>query len=335
MSGLIIKLIVISAIITIVLFLAIVYVYQTTRAIKNEKRITLFALSSVSDHELSFFEQLSKISNNFISYFGKKLVKIPSLKKSSLKYEMYINYNDKNKKASDYVAIKFIVALVLVLLNIVSTFYLINIYVVLGWFVTFFIGFYIPNIILEINFTNKKKQIKDELLDVVIYMNNSFEAGLNIEETIKKITEEFNYAIKDEFLKIDKDLTYGLNLNEAFKRFEKRVDLPEIGYICSTLDVLNQNGGNTLLAFKTIEKYLLKQKNIDKKLNTMNSFLRKIYIITLLVPIITIIILYLYKNDYFKNLISSNIGLVVIVTIILIYIIYILIMKKMLRGEEK
>ena len=333
MSSVIGKLILIVSIIFLI-FLGIgIYLYVTIISIKNEKRITDFALSARDDTQITLFEHINNFLSKIISKLGKLLVKNSYLKKLSQKYEKYIP-NHKKYKSSDYIALKFLSAIVFGLLMFLlfiksSMPFKISILII-----SIIIGFFLPNIVLKSQYVKKQKEIQAELLDVVIFMNNSFKNGLGIYKIIDLVSQKFSPSIKDEFKKIKKDLDYGLDLNQAFKRFKTRINLKEVDYISNTLELILKNEGNVSNAFALVESYLLENQKSEKE--SLSIFLTEKQIISyslLLPPVIIIIILFINKN-YFNSLLNNAIGIVVILTLILVYLLYILIIKKILKGEN-
>ena len=113
------KLLFIALGIAVIIAIIVIYFYKTSQSIKYERRITDFALSSVSDSELSLFDRLTKWLGKLVHNLGSAFAKLKIFKKSIKKYEKYKSINPQYI-ASDYLGIKLLVALILMILNIIT-----------------------------------------------------------------------------------------------------------------------------------------------------------------------------------------------------------------------
>lgn len=333
LSSILGKLIFIALGVAAIVVIIVSYFYKTSQSIKYEKRITDFALSSVSDSELSLFDRLFNQFWKIIHNFGLALTNLKFFQKLSQKYEKYIPLENNKVIASDYLSLKIITALFLMILNIISSLKIITWTTIVSWIISFIIGYVITDFVLRYTYNKQKKVLKEEIYDVVVLMNNSFDSGSTIYQTIDTIASKYNGFISDEFAKVARDLKQGLAIEEAFARFEKRVDIKEISYISSALKVLNQNGGNVKDIFKLIEKDLLRQKSLKDEFKVKKEPLKLVYRFSLLIPIIGFIIL---KIIYPKvNLFSNYLNILIFITLILMYILYIIVMHVFFKEVEK
>ncbi len=328
------KLIFIPIIIGLVFLCAFLYVNETTKSIKFEKRITDFALSSSLDVELSLFARFNLWLENIIKGLSKFLKKHNLFINFSSKYEKYLPYKSKYNQM-DCISIKILTAIFLTMINILTGLKKLTILRFISMIITFMIGFYIVDIIFLFQFRKKKKQIQNELASVIIYLNSALASGFTIYQSFDLINKEFNGPIAIEFGKISQDLAYGLSLEVAFKRFYERVPLSQIKYIWTTLTVLNREGGEEAKIFSIIEKEFLEAEEIKKEKNIYLSSLNLIYRICLVIPIIVLIVMLFVKKEYLKIYYFTPIGLITFITIALLYILYILIIKKLIGGINK
>ncbi len=334
MNAIIVKIIIMILIIVALMFSFFLYLKNTINSIKAEKRITRYSLSSKEDHELSLFERLNNFGTKFIHNFGLKLIKLKILKKYSHKYDKYLNSKNKTTTA-DYLAIKFFIGLLLLFLTFIMTIGYFDFKIFICYIISFLIGFYLLDIILISNYQEEKAKLKEELLNIIVSYNNAFASGYTVFQATHLITKEYQGLVKTEFLKVEKDLTYGLSISEAFNRLYERVELQEVKYISTSIEILSKNGGDVSQIFKLLEKDFLNEKNLNEEIRIITSPLKVIYKISLFIPLIVFICIYLINKNYFNKLISNPISFSIFTSIILIYILYILIMKKALKGNVK
>lgn len=335
MDGKVIWEILVFQIITIFILIGImIYLLKTSKSIKYEKRIGDFSLSSINDTELSFFDRVDALLWSLIHKTGKLLCKSQILDKYAKKFDKHISYDERNKKSGkDYVAIKFLLGLFLVLLNILTTMFQYTNVNIVSYLITFLIGFFAVDIYLNLQWRKKRQQIEDDLLKAVIIMNNAFKSGRNIMQAIDLVKSELDGPIADEFKKISLDITYGLSLEVVFSRFYERVKLEEAKYIASSLTLLQKTGGNIVVVFASIEKTFFNKKQMKQELQTMTASSNFVFKLLLLMPAIFIGIILILNRSYFKPLYSSILGIIISILIILLYILYIIVVRKIMKVD--
>lgn len=330
----IIEILVFQAIALFVLIGIIMYLFKTSKSIKYEKRIGDFSLSSINDTELSFFDRVNSFIWAIIHKFGNILCKSKILNKYSKRYDKHITFDERNKKSSkDYLAIKFLLAFLLVFLNVLITVFKYTEVNIVSYLITFLIGFFSIDIYLALEWRKKRQQIEDDLLRAVIIMNNAFKAGRNIMQSVDLVKNELSGPIADEFQKISLDITYGLSLEVAFSRFYERVKLEEAKYIASSLTLLNKTGGNIVVVFASIERTFLNKRQMKQELQSLTAASNFVFKLLLLMPVIFIAIILILNRTYFKPLYTSVIGIIISILIVLLYALYIVVIRKVMKVD--
>ena len=322
-------------IILIMIFLVFIFWFlRQVRINKLDKRINAYTITkNVNRHSL--FDIITGYFNNIRKKISKLLEKSTYLKKYSTKYQKYI---DKRKPgmhdAMEYVATKFILALVFIVILIVSSVIQNSTITFSEIVVAFTLGFFSLDLLL----LSKKKiidhRMKNDLLKAITIMNNSFKSGRSIVQTIKIVSDEIDGPLKDEFVKMYEDLSFGLEIEVVFERFNRRVNLKEVKYITTSLTILNKTGGNIVDVFSSIEKTVFNNKKLEDELHNLSAASLLLYRILICVPFVLIIVIYFLDPTYFIPLIKSPLGIMVICGIIIIYLLYIVIVRRIIRIKE-
>lgn len=328
------QILVTQIIVIALLLLLIIYLIRQKRIIRLEKRFEKFALISVHDHEKSFFEEIGDRLWKGVHLLAKTLSRSAFLKKYATKYEKHIKYEDKDSiSGMDYIAIKFLVGLAFVLFNILTFMFQVLEISLASIFITFFIGFFLPDIFIQIEYQKKRRRIEDDLLKAIIIMNNSFKSGRNIMQAVEIVKNELDGPISDEFKKIYLDMTYGLSIEVVFDRFYNRVKLDDAKYITSSLTLLNRTGGNIVKVFGTIERSFFDKKKLKQEMQSLTSASIFVFRILCFLPLVFILAIYILNPDYFAPIFMTGLGRMILVLIILLYALYILVIKKVLKVK--
>ena len=301
---------------------------------KLNKRINSYTISN-DDRRHSLADIIYNGAINTRSLFSKELSKISYLKKYSKKYEKYI---DKKKPGThdpmDYVSTKFIFAIIGLLILIVSS-VLQNQDITFGKIIiAFTLGFFAFDILLLSRGKIVEHQMKNDLLKAITIMNNSFKSGISIVQTIKIVSDEIDGPLKEEFMKMYEDLSYGLEIEAVFSRFNSRVNLKEVKYITTSLMILNKTGGNIVDVFSSIEKTVFNNKKLDDELHNLSASSKALYRILTFIPIVFTLIIYVLDSSYFMPLFTNALGIMIIAIIIVLYIVYIIVVKRIIRLKE-
>lgn len=321
-------------IVIILLLLGIALWLIRAKKISNlNKRFRNFCIEPLKDDSIALFDKGRHIYQSIRNYISKYLIKLKIFNDYSKKYQKYC---DKSKIIRDdamgYVSDKVIVGLVAIVIVVLSNVLQYKMFSFLQFLTAFLIGFFIPDIYLYIREKVRKKQIERDMLKAIIIMNNAFKSGFSIIQAIYTVYHELDGPISDEFRKMYIDLTFGLNTEVAFERFNKRVDNKEAKYITTSLNVLNKTGGNIVQVFSSVERNAFTRKKLEEELKSLSSSANAIFKILVFIPVLLFIAILLMNPSYFNPLFSTPIGMMILVLMAIIYITYIVIIRKVVKA---
>ena len=197
--------------------------------------------------------------------------------------------------------------------------------------VSFILGFYTLDIIYLYKYNRYNKKIEKDLLEAITVMNNAFKAGMSIVQAVDLVAKELDGPISKEFKKISLELSFGLDVEVAFKRFADRIKIEEAIYLTSSLSVLNKTGGNIIKVFDSIEKTMFSRKKLENEYKSLTSSSKMIMYVLIFVPLAFVAFIGLINKDYFTPLFTSPLGMVLLIIMLVIYITYIIIVRKVLK----
>ena len=325
---------IVNIILLIVIIIFFIWFTKQMRISKLDKRINKHTITS-DDNRHSLFEIITNFYIRMRKKLSKDLSKSTYFKKYSLKYEKFIDKNkDEITDPMDYVSIKFILSFVFVIILIISEVIQNGELSFIKIFIAFTLGFFSLDIMLLSRGKYVEHQMKNDLLKAITIMNNSFKSGRSIVQTIKIVSDEIDGPLKAEFKKMYEDLSYGLEIEAVFERFNSRVNLKEVKYITTSLTILNKTGGNIVDVFSSIEKTVFNNKKLEDELHNLSAASKALYRILVVVPIVFTFVIYILDNTYFSPLFSNPLGIFAIILMVVLYITYIIIVKKIIRVKE-
>ena len=134
----------------IIIEIIIYFIIKLQFAYKSEQRIANYSIAPKEKYSVPWFDKVKIKLNRIVKFISKILNKSEVIKNYSKRYNKYIDYDEKvSKKPIDYISIKFIVGVILVLLYIISSAIQYSPDFMFGLFV-FILGFFIPDVYLII-----------------------------------------------------------------------------------------------------------------------------------------------------------------------------------------
>lgn len=331
-----INLFVIQIVIILLLLSIALWLLRVKKISTLNKRFRSFCIEPLKDDSISLFDKGKRVYQRLRNNISKHLIKLKIFNDYSKKYQKYC---DKSKIIRDdamgYVSDKVIVGLVAIMIVVLSNVLQYKMFSFLQFVTAFLIGFFIPDVYLYIREKVRKKQIERDMLKAIIIMNNAFKSGFSIIQAIYTVYHELDGPISDEFRKMYIDLTFGLNTEVAFERFNKRVDNKEAKYITTSLNVLNKTGGNIVQVFSSVERSAFTRKKLEEELKSLSSSANAIFKILVFIPVLLFMAILLMNPTYFNPLFSTPIGIMILGLMIVIYITYIVIIRKVVKAGIK
>ena len=147
----------------ILLFILITF-FKEQRTIFLEKRFASFSLLSNKVTEISFFDTLQINGKKRIQRFAKILKYSKVLNDYAKGYEKYIAFEEKETKESmEFIAIKFLTAILFLFLNSVAFFFKQTPLNILTLCISFCTGFFVPDILWNIKRKKRQHLMEEEL----------------------------------------------------------------------------------------------------------------------------------------------------------------------------
>lgn len=318
--------------IVVVLISVLLFLIKFNISLVMEKRISKYSIDSIMENRVSLADNIYNIYQKMVRLLSVFLLKFKIFNNYSLKYSKYIDFFDKNSKiATDYIANKILIGFIFVLLKAMTDIIAFRHTYVYEIIIIGLIGFFIPDVWLKYSNYLKRKKIENDMYNAIIIMNNAFKSGRSTMQAIDIVKNELEGPIKEEFKKIYMELSYGIPLEIAFKRFSERIDLEEVAYITSSLTILNRTGGNIVKVFSSIERSLLDKKKLQLELKSLTSNSRAMIKSLVFLPFIFSSIIIILNPTYFYSLIETSLGLVILSIIVFFYIIYVYSVHKILK----
>jgi len=309
----------------------IIFLIKYIRSIILEKRFSKYTINSSKNKSISLFDNLEKQYDDFINKMSKKISKVGFCKRLSEKYNKYVVAFNLDSDTIKIISNKIVIGVLFVLGFIIINLFRYKIIEPIEMLIPFILGFYTLDIIYMFKYSMYKKEVEKDLIDAITIMNNAFKAGRSIIQAVDMVSNELKGPISKEFKKISMEISLGLDIEVAFKRFADRINLEEAVYLTSSLSILNKTGGNIIKVFDSIEKTLFSKRKLREELNSLTSSSKMITYVLIFIPIVFSVFLNVINPGFFMPLFTTELGIILFIIMIIIYVAYIIIVRKVMK----
>ena len=317
--------------IILAIFAIIIFTSKYIRSIKLEKRFSKYTINSSKNKSIALFDTLYNQYQDFLNKLSELLSKSNFIKNRSKRYNKYVSAFGTDNDSMKIMARKVIIGFVYIIFAIVAKLLQGELAKTFEMLIPFILGFYTLDIVYYYKYINYKKKIENDLLEAITIMNNSFKAGLSITQAVELVSKELTGPISKEFNKISTEISLGLDIEIAFKRFSERIKIDEAVYLTSSLSVLNKTGGNIIKVFSSIEKNMFNRRKLENELKSLTSSSKLIMYVLMIVPIVFVIFISLINKEYFQPLFVNPLGIILGIIMVIIYITYIIVVRRVLK----
>lgn len=318
----------------VILFIALIIVFNIISIIitnRKEKRISDFSLSKKDFDDTTLVEKILHIFWSIIHHLSNILTKNDYFLKKAISYEKYIFIKEeKYKSPIDYIAVKIITFIFFTLLYVLFIFIEIIPFNFFTALVFFIIAVLLPDLVWKLSYIKKCQKISQKLFESIIIIDDNL-SKTNIYNAINKVIELMDENISDEYQRILTDLSYNITLYQAFKRFYERTKIPEIKVI---YHLINVESDDLELTFNRIRKefeYIDKQNNNK---NTINNIVNVLKVIYMLIPVLLVVIISFVSPMFFKELLKSYLGIVLLQVLFTIYVFQVLTINVIMEDKK-
>ena len=297
------------------------YVYRSIIYSYRYNRLDSFTLKS----------KKKDIVFNYIDKIAKKLMKYDFYKKRVSKYEKYFNSKSKYKSIH-VITIKIITGLLLAIIYLFDCMLFklnLNLLILI---IMYIVGYYIVDIIFNIEYSSKVLRMDNNLTRVMIVMNNNYRVNKNHKEVIDSVIEEMEEPLKSEFILVRNDLNKGLDISTALYRMYERTNLDKVLYMSELLALNIKYGISVIDICDTLEKDITRREKRDFYLLRLKNTNKLVIILLAIIPLFVIGLLMIMNYDYLI-LLQLNRKLFLVIGELIAYLFYLFIMLSMIRGE--
>lgn len=195
------------------------------------------------------------------------------------------------------------------------------------------IGWVTPLFILNRNINKRLKKINSQLGDTIAILSNSLKAGHSFFQAVDSVSRELTGPMADEFAKLQKEISLGVNTEIALENMVNRVGSDDLELMVTAVLIQRQIGGNLAEVLDNISETIRQRIRAKGEIRTLTAQGRMSGWIISLLPFFLAIAISIISPQQMKTLISSPIGIIMIIIALLMEFMGIVFVRKIINIE--
>jgi tight adherence protein B len=191
----------------------------------------------------------------------------------------------------------------------------------------------VPKLVIQTLWEKRCGQFVDQMVDGMTLMANGVKAGLSVQQCMERIQENLPNPISQEFGLVLSQMRLGRGMTDALNELGMRIPRPDVQMFVTSVNILNETGGNMAETFQTITFTIRERQKIEKKIEALTAQGVTQGIIITAIPFGLLAVFYVVDPTYVQPLFTTTLGLIALVAMIGLQIIGGLAIKKIVKIQ--
>ncbi|MGI6621918.1 MAG: secretion system protein [Clostridiaceae bacterium] len=175
------------------------------------------------------------------------------------------------------------------------------------------LGWYIPLFILNRKIGKRLKTLNNQLGDTIAVLSNAMKAGHSFFQAVDSVARELKGPMADEFLKLQKEISLGVNTEAALENMVNRVGSDDLELMVTAVLIQRQIGGNLAEILDNISETIRQRIRAKGEIRTLTAQGRMSGWIISLLPFFLAMAVLVISPEQMYTLVSNPIGIMMIV----------------------
>jgi len=185
---------------------------------------------------------------------------------------------------------------------------------VLGWVITGNIlggvflgalGLLIPPILLDQAIIKRQRKFHEQLLDVLIMIRGSVQAGYSLMQALDLMVEQVNEPSASEYGRVLREVRFGIPLEHALLNLSERMENDDLQIVITAIIINTQVGGNLSTVLEATIGTIRDRLHLFGEIRSLTAYARFVGNFLTLMPFITGVAVFIINPEYFETVKTS------------------------------
>lgn len=170
------------------------------------------------------------------------------------------------------------------------------------------VGMLFPLAVMLVMRGRRMSEVEEGMPHMVDLLARAVRAGESVDQALALIGSESKGVIGREFTRCARQLDMGMGLDSVMRSLTRRIRLPELRMLSTTLMVHRQTGGNLPQALDRMVSVMRDRRNAIRQMRASTGAGRSSTLLIAVVSPIAYLVCFLYFPDHVKPLLDDVIG---------------------------
>ena len=194
-------------------------------------------------------------------------------------------------------------------------------------------GSFIPPVVLKRTINKRLKTLNEQLGDTIAILSNAMKAGHSFFQAVDSVGSEITGPVADEFAKLQKEISLGVETETALENMAKRVGSDDLELMVTAVLIQRQIGGNLAEVLDNISGTIRQRIRAKGEIKTLTAQGRLSGLIIAILPFILAGIVTVMNPEQMKPLVTEPLGVAMVVAALVMELIGIVFIRKIINVE--
>jgi tight adherence protein B len=185
-----------------------------------------------------------------------------------------------------------------------------------------------PTIALRVALNRRSDKLREQLPDVLTIMASSLRAGHSFLQALDTVAKEISQPAATEFQRVVAEIRLGRGAEDAMEAMAERVGSEDFKWAVLAVNIQREVGGNLAEILDTVADTLRERAMIRREIRVLTSEGRLSAWVLTLLPMGIALYMFAVNPDYISLLVTTTIGLVMLITALALLVIGVVWMRK-------
>ncbi|MCM2282094.1 MAG: type II secretion system F family protein [Bdellovibrionaceae bacterium] len=192
-------------------------------------------------------------------------------------------------------------------------------------------GWSIPKNVVYSLWNKRCTKFVDQMVDGMTIMANGVKAGLSVQQSMERVVENMSNPMSQEFALVLSQMRLGRSLEEALNELGTRIPRPDVQMFVTSVNILQETGGNLAETFQTIVYTVRERQKIEKKIEALTAQGMMQGIIITLVPFFLLLVFFILDPAYVMPLFTTVLGVIALIIMLTLQVIGGVMIRKIVK----
>ncbi|OGX39237.1 MAG: hypothetical protein A3C53_07415 [Omnitrophica WOR_2 bacterium RIFCSPHIGHO2_02_FULL_68_15] len=173
--------------------------------------------------------------------------------------------------------------------------------------------------------------LTEQLPDAIRLISSSMRAGLGLDVGLNAVVTEMPDPIRGEFAQLVNEALLEFNMNDAFRRFAKRIPVSDYKLFASAACLHREVGGNFAELLDELEETLRERVRLQRELKTTTALSRFEGLFLGILPLVVSAVLFALNPGYYRPFWQDEAGRMMLTVAVALQLVGFVVIRWMIR----